>query len=318
MSDKSPKLDGETSGAMPVSVVIPAYNAHHTIQRAIDSVVEQLTQPLEILIVDDGSSPTIESALPNPSSLVRVIRQENGGAAAARNKGIDEARGDFIAFLDADDYWLPNKLTLHQQAFREHPELGMTFSRFFEQRPNDAFELPTKRIRMFPEFNRCRLYQGRDLFDVACCVWTGTVVARRDCIGNHRFQSGLEPAEDRAFWIRILENGPTMCLEQALAVAVLEPGSLSRTHIDRDCQNMLRVINMTRATLGWRGTWWWKRRTFRRWASEYLGANNSAAWRPALRRWCYEPWSPEAAWIVMKSFSKFAQRENLGQVPETT
>ena len=86
-----------------VSVIIPCYNAWRTLPRALESVMQQRIDSIEVIIVDDGSEPALElpSHLEAPS--VRLLRQSNQGAAAARNTGIDAAQGEWIAFLDADD-----------------------------------------------------------------------------------------------------------------------------------------------------------------------------------------------------------------------
>jgi len=94
-----------------VSVVIPAYNADRTFKDTVQSVFEQTVQDFEIVIVDDGSKDnTIETAQSIEDSRVKVISQSNGGASAARNTGIKAAKGEYVAFLDADDLWMPHKL----------------------------------------------------------------------------------------------------------------------------------------------------------------------------------------------------------------
>src|SRR5258706_15592076 len=93
-----------------ISVVIPAYRAAKTIGRAIASVIAQTHGVLEVLVIDDGSPDDVSAATERFGAAVTVIRKENGGAASARNLGIERARGDWIAFLDADDYWHPDKL----------------------------------------------------------------------------------------------------------------------------------------------------------------------------------------------------------------
>jgi O-methyltransferase/8-demethyl-8-(2,3-dimethoxy-alpha-L-rhamnosyl)tetracenomycin-C 4'-O-methyltransferase len=97
-----------------VSVVIPTYNRAATVERAIQSALAQTLPPLEVIVVDDASDDRTEERLGMiRSPLLQVIRHaQNRGAAGARNSGIEAARGDFIAFLDADDEWLPNKLTV--------------------------------------------------------------------------------------------------------------------------------------------------------------------------------------------------------------
>lgn len=93
-----------------VSVVIPTYNRAHTIERAINGVRQQTYSNLEIIVVDDGSTDDTQSRLGRLGDGVRVFRQSNKGPAAARNRGIQEARGNIIAFQDSDDHWHPEKI----------------------------------------------------------------------------------------------------------------------------------------------------------------------------------------------------------------
>ena len=105
-----------------VSVVIPAYNAKRFLPEAIESVLAQDHEPVEVIVVDDGSTDgTAEVAGAYP---VHVIRQANGGQAAARNAGVAASRGDLVAFLDADDLWFPGKLSRQIAHLSAHPELG--------------------------------------------------------------------------------------------------------------------------------------------------------------------------------------------------
>lgn len=104
-----------------ISVIIPAYNAAKSIARSLDSVLSQTLTDFEIVVVNDGSPDTdaFEAALSNYRDRVTYIKQENQGAAAARNTGIKAARGEFLAFLDADDLWLPNYLESQMGVLRK-------------------------------------------------------------------------------------------------------------------------------------------------------------------------------------------------------
>ena len=93
-----------------VSVIIPYYRASRTIARAVESALGQTVRPHEILIVDDGCPEDAARATKQFGSSVKLIRKSNGGVASARNLGIEHAQGEWIAFLDADDYWEPSKL----------------------------------------------------------------------------------------------------------------------------------------------------------------------------------------------------------------
>jgi len=106
-----------------VSVVIVTYNKADTVGAAIESVLRQTFSDLEILVVDDGSTDDTADRVAAYGARVRTIRKINGGTGSARNRGIEEARGQYVAFLDGDDLWLPRKLESQMQAFQREPEL---------------------------------------------------------------------------------------------------------------------------------------------------------------------------------------------------
>ncbi|GGI46712.1 glycosyltransferase involved in cell wall biosynthesis [Agromyces flavus] len=118
-----------------VSVVIPAFNPGSYLADAVESAVSQVPFPLEVLVIDDGSTEPL--IVPN-HPLVRVIRQENAGVSAARNRGIREARGDLVAFLDADDVWYPGKLAAQIALMR--PEIGLCSCNFDVIEPSGTRE----------------------------------------------------------------------------------------------------------------------------------------------------------------------------------
>jgi len=104
-----------------VSVVIPTYNRARWLRETVDSVLNQTCRPLEILIVDDGSTDDTESVCARFPEPVRYVRQPNAGVAAARNLGVRHAQGDWIAFGDSDDVWEPTKLAVQLAALEAHP-----------------------------------------------------------------------------------------------------------------------------------------------------------------------------------------------------
>lgn len=108
-----------------VSAIIPNYNYAHYLARAIDSVLAQTYPHVEIVVVDDGSTDNSESVLRNYGRRIRLLRQQNQGVAAARNHGVRQTSGELVAFLDADDLWLPLKLERQVQRFLDDPELGL-------------------------------------------------------------------------------------------------------------------------------------------------------------------------------------------------
>lgn len=126
-------IAGPAAGAGPgepglVSIVIPAYNRAHLIGETLRSVLAQTYRPLEVLVVDDGSKDGTHEVVEAFGGPVRCIRQPNGGVAAARNRGLAEARGEFVALLDSDDVWLPWKLEAQVRILRAFPEVGMVWT----------------------------------------------------------------------------------------------------------------------------------------------------------------------------------------------
>jgi glycosyltransferase involved in cell wall biosynthesis len=105
---------------MLFSVVIPTYNRAHLLPQALESVFAQEEKDFEILIVDDGSTDDTEAVLARYEGRVRVFRQKNSGPAVARNLGIENARGDYVAFLDSDDVWFPWTLAVHRSVIEKH------------------------------------------------------------------------------------------------------------------------------------------------------------------------------------------------------
>ncbi len=108
-----------------VSVIIPAHNHARYLREAIDSALEQTLPPLEVIVVDDGSTDATPQILTEYGERIRALRQHNQGVAAARNTGIAASRGDYVAFLDSDDIWKPRKLELQMARFAADPALGL-------------------------------------------------------------------------------------------------------------------------------------------------------------------------------------------------
>ena len=117
------------SAAKPtISVIIPTYNCERYITQAIVSILQQQNCEYEVIVIDDGSTDQTEEILKPYQNLMRYLRQQNQGVAAARNRGIAEARGELIAFLDADDYFLPDKLAAQAAIFAKRPNIGIVHS----------------------------------------------------------------------------------------------------------------------------------------------------------------------------------------------
>lgn len=106
-----------------ISVIIPTYNRADCVGEAIESVLSQTCHPLDVIVVDDGSTNNTSEVIASVGEHVRYIRQQNRGVSAARNRGISASRGEWLVFLDSDDIWLPDMLEKHLQAVNTWPRI---------------------------------------------------------------------------------------------------------------------------------------------------------------------------------------------------
>jgi glycosyltransferase involved in cell wall biosynthesis len=283
-----------------VSVVIPYYRARRTIARAVESALGQTVPPQEILIVDDGCPEDAVAATKQFGSSVTLIRKSNGGTASARNLGIEHAQGEWIAFLDADDYWEPAKLE-RQLAFSEGA--GVIGSMWFTETPD--MPRSVAKIANPAFFGRTFRPDDSEAFQVALNLWTSALLVRRKALGEQRFVSGLEPAEDRDLWIRLVSRTAVYLVREPLATYGQWPGSLSNSDADRDCVSMLKVVHRHAALLGAKGVREQEAAIYRRWAGSHLARGKPrSAVGPAARRLAIQPGSLQAWWIMCKSLAR--------------
>jgi glycosyltransferase involved in cell wall biosynthesis len=174
-----------------VSVIIPAYNAGRYVAHAIASCLAQTVPPLEIIVVDDGSSDDTAEVVERFGPPVRVIRKPNGGPASARNRGVAEAKGEWIALLDADDWWLPTKLE-RQMAFITPAEIGLIQC------------LPDHREDRPPPFLSFDSLWDRNWIAVSSVMMRRATFA---AIGGFDEAEKLISVEDYNLWLRIAASG---------------------------------------------------------------------------------------------------------------
>lgn len=195
-----------------VAVVIPAYNAEKVLARALRSVLTQMLPPREVLVVDDGSRDGTSDVARSFGAPVRCIRQENAGVAAARNRGIAEATAEWIAFLDADDWWEPERLAWGVAVLDRHPELNWVAGRVRQVWPGDSVELDPAPARAFAGLVDGDVFS--DYFAAAAAgVWfhTNTMLIRRSCLLEvGPFDVDLAVKEDGDMWCRVAERWPAV------------------------------------------------------------------------------------------------------------
>lgn len=186
-----------------ISVVIPLYNKEAEIETALRSVLAQTVRPAEIIVIDDGSTDAgAEKVASFRSPLVRLVRQPNAGVAAARNRGAALARGEYIAFLDGDDFWKPGYLEKIKALADACPGCGAYCT---------AFEIVSG-SRTYP--NRSPRREGivEDFFRTAMrgyiCQPSATVIPARVFRETGGFPEGMKLGEDLYLWIKIASRYP--------------------------------------------------------------------------------------------------------------
>jgi glycosyltransferase involved in cell wall biosynthesis len=210
-----------------VSVVIPAYNAAWCIRRAVDSVQAQDFRDLELIVVDDGSSDATAEILATYGSALTLVRQANGGLSNARNRGIAQARGRYVAFLDADDWWLPGKLS-RQVALLDNRADVMFCSTTTSVVTAEGGSLPDWRCGPCEDGALACIFQVN-----AFVAGSGSsVMARREVFERTGgFDETLRSLEDIDMWMRLAAVGSYACIDEALTVIEKRGDSMSGNRV---------------------------------------------------------------------------------------
>lgn len=197
-----------------ISVVIPAYNAARFLPRCLASVFAQTLQPAEVIVIDDGS--TDDSAEIATRLGARVVRRANGGLSAARNTGIQAASSDWVALLDADDLWAPEKLALQAAKIGDNTVLVYTGTRVF-----DDHGVRESRTAIPPAAAKLILRRGN-------CITPSTVIARREAfLRDGGFREDLRACEDWEMWFRLRTMGEFEAVIEPVTDYYVYPGSMS-------------------------------------------------------------------------------------------
>ena len=195
-----------------VSIVIPAYQASADIATALDSVFAQTLPDVEVIVVNDGSPDTVEleAALQPYAGRVCYIAQENRGAAAARNRGIREARGAYIALLDADDCWAPDFLRRQVWYLDAHPACDLVYCDALVT--GDSPLAGRRFMDTAPSWGAVTLHS---LIAQRCNVILSTVVARRKTlVAAGLFDETLRRGHDFELWLRLMQQGAVLAYQR--------------------------------------------------------------------------------------------------------
>lgn len=223
--------------APQISVIIPAYNAGAWLKEAINSVIQQTFQDWELIIVNDGSTDdTAQVARNHVDTRIRVVEQQNAGVSAARNTGIDTARGSHITFLDADDAMHPNNLALKMEALKGS---GADWV-FGDITLCDASLQPTGEFLRGTsgDILRTLLLQEEPAVPLSC----GNIVAKMRCFDQGvRFDEELSNAADQDFTMQLAHRFKGIHVPEALTLYRDVPGSMSKD-IQRYQEDHLRLF----------------------------------------------------------------------------
>ena len=202
------------------SIIIPLYNKAVYIEKALQSVFNQTFEKFEVIVVDDGSTDNslqvCRDVARNVSTEVRIIEQQNSGVSTARNNGVKIAKYDYIAFLDADDWWKPTFLEEMKMLITEFSEGALYASSYFKVKGDKNISaqigVPDGFIKGY--FDYCKAYVA----SLWMPVWTGTVILRKDVFNEMQgFKPQLKLGEDFDLWVRVALKYKVVLLNKPLA-----------------------------------------------------------------------------------------------------
>jgi glycosyltransferase involved in cell wall biosynthesis len=218
-----------------VSVIIPFHNRIKWLTEAVQSVLDQTYTDSEIILVDDGSTEDITSHIDIGDERIRYVRQENKGPAAARNHGIDLARGCYVAFLDSDDLFLPTKLEKQVTCMEEHPDILLSHTSYqrisAEGEYIEEMKSGTLSGRVYPEII------------LHCPITTPTVMIRREGFSKEmRFEESIQLGEDTILWMRFAKKSEIMGLDEPLTKVRMH-GNNATLDLEAQIIGRMNVIN---------------------------------------------------------------------------
>jgi len=194
---------------MYISVIIPTHNRAHCLPRALNSVLAQSHPADEIIVIDDGSTDNTRALIAQDYPQVRYLYQDNAGVSAARNHGIRHARGDWIALLDSDDEWLPQKLSKQTTAIKAQPDYQVCHG-------DEIWIRNNKRVNPMQKHRK----SGGWIFDKClplCAISPSAVMLHIDLFSKiGLFDEALPACEDYDLWLRICSQQPVLYIDEPL------------------------------------------------------------------------------------------------------
>jgi len=230
---------------MDISVVIPTYNRANTIERAVNSVLNQTYKPLEIIIVDDGSTDNTRKVIESiKHPLVKYLYKENGGAASARNYGVQNACGNWVAFQDSDDLWREEKLKKQVEYFERHLEYELIYCPY-------EMHYSSGLVKTIPNTKNRQVLEGKVL---QYLIIVNTIGAPTMLINKNAFQDiggfdeKLRVVEDWNFAVRFAEKHSVGYVDEILVDAYQIDEGVS-SNMDATFEERCKMISKYRQVL---------------------------------------------------------------------
>lgn len=220
---------------MPISVVVPVFNGEKTIEETINSILNQTFQDIEIIVINDGSTDATLAIIKKISdSRIKVFSYPNAGLSASRNRGISQAKGEYISFIDADDLWTPDKLESQWQALQSNPQAAVAYSWTDYIDESSKFLKSGRRIKI-----------NGDAFSkllITNFLENGSnPLIRQEALEIGGFDESLPAAEDKDMWLRLAADYEFVCVEKPQILYRTSSTSMS-TNLKRQETASLKVI----------------------------------------------------------------------------
>jgi len=236
-----------------ISVIIPTLNSARFVGEAIDSVLKQSVPVCEILVVDGGSTDGTVEIVRTKSELVQVLTQEGHGRAGARNTGLRQASGDYIALLDSDDLWIPDKLANQIYLFQKYPKVEMVFGdmALFTCDQQDTPEILDKKIYDYLRCNPVNPQRMMECLFTVNFIPTSSVIFKKSCLQKVGYMAEeFSHCEDYEYWLRFAANSQIGYLQQTLVRRRMHDANAMKNAYAQNCEALLQLFNQWRKKSG--------------------------------------------------------------------
>jgi len=247
-----------------VSIIIPTYNSERFIANSVVSALNQTYPNIEILIIDDGSTDKTETVIQKLPDSIRYIKQVNSGPSSARNHGIMQSNGEYIAFLDVDDEWMPSKIDKQVSLFESNQNLSITATSYIRC---DADLLPIETTALNIPSKEKGIIPFRMLLEKNQLL-TSSIMTKKNILDRCGFfDEEIQFGEDWDLWVRIAQLGEIGYIHTPLCKYRVHGAGLTGKLDDKNMQDWLKVIKKNRLRSN---SWYDRHVTYRKSYSWYL------------------------------------------------